>query len=44
MSGQTIKGCAYALFERSGLRKLRAENLEARQVDDLCDRFKVTTV
>jgi hypothetical protein len=32
------------LFERSGLRKLRAEKLKARQVDDLCDRFNVTAV
>jgi hypothetical protein len=25
-------------------RKLRAEKLKARQVDDLCDRFNVTAV
>ena len=38
------KGFAYAVFERSGLRKLRAEKLKARQVDDLCDHFNVTAV
>jgi hypothetical protein len=44
VSRQMNKGFAYAIFERSGLRKLRAEKLEARQVDDLCDRFNVTAV
>jgi hypothetical protein len=38
------KGFAYALFEGSGLVKLRAEKLKARQVDELCDRFNVTAV
>ncbi len=38
------KGFAYAIFECSGLRKLRTEKREARQVDDLCDRFNVTAV
>lgn len=33
-----------AVFERSGLYKLRSEKLEPRQVDDLCDRFNVTAV
>jgi hypothetical protein len=32
------------MFKRSGLRKLRAEKLKARQVNDLCDRFNVTAV
>ena len=44
VSRQMNKGFAYAIFERSGLRKLRAEKLRARQVDDLCDRFNVTAV
>ena len=44
VSRQMNKGFAYAIFERSGLRKLRAEKLRARQVDDLCDRFNVTSV
>lgn len=38
------KGFAYAIFERSGMHKLRAEKPKARQVDDLCDRFNVTAV
>jgi hypothetical protein len=38
------KGFAYAIFKRSGLRKLKAEKLKARQVDELCDRFNVTAV
>jgi hypothetical protein len=29
------EGFAQAIFERSGLRMLRAEKLKARQVDDL---------
>jgi hypothetical protein len=44
VSRQMNKGFAYALFERSGLRKLRAEKLKAQQVGDLCDRFNVTAV
>jgi hypothetical protein len=44
VSRQMNKGFAYAIFERSGLRKLRAEKLKPRQVDDLCDRFNVTAV
>lgn len=44
VSRQMNKGFAYAIFERSGLRKLRAEKLKARQVDDLCDRFNVSAV
>jgi hypothetical protein len=44
VSRQMNKGFAYAIFERSGLRKLRSEKLKARQVDDLCDRFNVTAV
>ena len=38
------KEFAYAIFKRSGLRKLRAEKLKARQVDDRCDRFNVIAV
>jgi hypothetical protein len=44
VSRQMNKGFAYAIFDRSGLRKLRAEKLKARQVDDLCNRFNVTAV
>jgi hypothetical protein len=44
VSRQMNKGFTYAIFERSGLSKLRAEKLKARQVDDLCDRFNVTAV
>lgn len=44
VSRQMNKGFAYAMFERSGLLKLRAEKLKARQVDELCDRFNVTAV
>ena len=43
-SRQMNKGFAYAIFERSGLVKLRAEKRKARQVDELCDRFNVTAV
>jgi hypothetical protein len=35
---------AGSIFERSGLHKLRAEKLKARQLDDLLDRFNVTAV
>ncbi len=44
VSRQMNKGFAFAIFERSGLRKLRAERLKARQVDDLCDRFNVIAI
>lgn len=44
VSRQMNKGFAYAIFERSGLRKMRAEKLTSRQVDALCDRFNVTAV
>ena len=44
VSRQMNKGFAYAIFERSGLRKVRAEKLKARQIGDLCDRFNVTAV
>jgi len=44
VSRQMNKGYAYAIFERSGLRKLRVEKLKARQVNELCDRFNVTAV
>jgi hypothetical protein len=44
VSRQMNRGFAYAVFERSGLRKLRAEKLKARQVDELCDRFNVAAV
>ena len=44
VSRQMNKGFACAIFERSGLVKVRAERLKARQVDELCDRFNVTAV
>jgi RES domain len=44
VSRQMNKGFAYAIFERSGLLKLRAEKLKARQVDELCDRFNVSAI
>lgn len=44
VSRQMNKGFAYAIFERSGLRKLHAEKLTSSQVDALCDRFNVTAV
>lgn len=44
VSRQMNKGFAYAVFERSGLRRLRAGKLGARQLDELCDRFNVTAV
>ncbi len=44
VSRQMNEGFAFAIFERSGLRKLRAEKLKPRHVDDLCDRFNVTAV
>ena len=44
VSRQMNKGFAYAIYKRSGLRKLIVEKLKARQVDDLCDRFNVTAV
>ena len=44
VSRQMNKGFAYALFERSGLRRLRAEKLKPSQLDALCDRFNVTAV
>ena len=44
MSRQMNKGFACAIFERSGLVKLKAETLKARQVDKLCDRFNVSAV
>ena len=44
VSRQMNQESACAIFERSGLFKLRAEKLKARQVDELCDRFNVTAV
>lgn len=42
--GQMNTGLAFAIFERSGVRKLRAWKLEARQADERCDRFNVTSL
>jgi hypothetical protein len=44
VSRQMNQGHAYAIFRRSGLRKLRADRLNARQLDELCDRFNVTAI
>lgn len=44
VSRQMNKGFAYAIFQRSGLRKLRADRLTRQQVDHLCDRFNVAAV
>jgi hypothetical protein len=35
------RGFAYAIFKRGGFRGLNPEKLKARQLDVLCDRFKV---
>lgn len=44
VSRQMNDGFAYAIFERSGLRKLSAERLTVQQVNALCDRFNVAAV
>lgn len=44
VSRQMNKGFAYAIFERSGLKKLRSERLKGAQLDALCDLFNVTAV
>jgi hypothetical protein len=44
VSRQMNKDFGYAIFERSGLLKVRAEKLKLRQVDELCDRFNVTAL
>ena len=44
VSRQMNKGFAYALFERSGLKKQRSEKLKRAQLDALCDLFNVTAV
>ncbi|MFO1340362.1 MAG: RES family NAD+ phosphorylase [Burkholderiaceae bacterium] len=44
VSRQMNKGFAYAVFERSGLRRLRADKLRPAQLDALCDRFNVVAV
>ena len=44
VSRQMNKGFAYAIFERSGLKKLRSEKLKGAQLDALCDLFNVTAV
>jgi hypothetical protein len=37
-------GLAFAIFEHSGVLKLRAWKLEARQAYERCDRFNVTSL
>ncbi len=44
VSRQMNKGFAYAIFERSGLKKQRSEKLKRAQLDALCDLFNVTAV
>ncbi|WP_158219861.1 RES family NAD+ phosphorylase [Ideonella sp. A 288] len=44
VSRQMNKGFACAIFERSGLRRLRVEKLERGQVGAPCDQFNVTAV
>jgi hypothetical protein len=44
VSRQMNKGFAYAIFERSGLKKLRSEKLKVAQLDALCDLFNVAAV
>ena len=44
VSRQMNKGFAYAIFERSGLKKLRSEKLKVGQLDALCDLFNVAAV
>ena len=44
VSRQMNKGFAYAIFERSGLKKLRSEKLKVAQLDALCDLFNVVAV
>lgn len=44
VSRQMNKGYACAVFERSGLSRLRAGKLGAQQLDELCDRFNVAAV
>ena len=44
VSRQMNKRFAYAIFERSGLKRLRSERLKPAQLDALCDLFNVTAV
>ena len=44
VSRQMNKGFAYAIFERSGLKKLRSEKVKVAQLDALCDLFNVAAV
>ncbi len=44
VSRQMNKGFAYAIFQRSGLKKLRSEKLKGAQLDALCHLFNVTAV
>lgn len=44
VSRQLNNGFAYAIFQRSELRRLQAEKIGASPVDALCDRFNVTAV
>jgi len=44
VSRQMNRGFAYALFDRSGLQKLRSERLKRAQVDALCNQFNINAV
>ena len=44
VSRQMNKGFAYAIFERSGLKKLRSEKFKVAQLDALCGLFNVAAV
>ena len=44
VSRQMNKGFAFAIFERTGLRKLQTRKLLPRELDELCDRFNVAAV
>ena len=44
VSRQMNTGFAYAIFNRSGLRRLHVEKLGGSRLDALCDRFNVTAV
>ena len=44
VSRQMNKGFAYAIFQRSGLKKLRSEKVKVAQLDALCDLFNVAAV
>ncbi len=44
ISRQMNVGYAYAVFNRSGLAKVRADRLEGSQLDQLCDQFNLVAI